>query len=84
MQLQRDRTNLEYNRKALKERTDNLVQRHRELTALNAVFQKHLETQEQEETNHRELQVTVQDLLHQIQSLTDELEHRRRVEQKVE
>ena len=60
-------------KEAVRERTDELAQRHRELAALNAAFQKHLKIRDEEEQDHRNVRSSVRQFLHQVQELAEDL-----------
>ena len=66
----------EHAKEAVRERTVELALRHRELSALNSSFQKHLKIRGEEERDYREFRGHVKDIVNRIQGLLDELNHR--------
>ena len=65
----------EHAKEAVRERTVELAQRHRELSALNNAFQKHLKVRDEETRNSQDLRGYVKDVVNRIQGLLDDLTH---------
>ena len=63
----------EYAKEAVTERTVELAQRHRELSALKTAFQKHVKVRDEETRNSQDLRSYVKDVVNRIQGLLDEL-----------
>ena len=78
MQTHRDAIQRERTHGAVRERTEELAQRHRELTALNQAFQKHIKVRDEEEKDHQEVKSSVREQLNRIRELTFELDQRLR------
>ena len=76
MALTREAALREHAKEAVRERTVELAQRHRELTALNTAFQKHLKIRDEESRTCQELRRDVKEVVNRIQGLLDELNHR--------
>ena len=76
MALTREIAQREHAKDAVRERTVELAQRHRELAALNTAFQKHLKIRDEESRNCQELRQYVKGVVNRIQGLLDELNHR--------
>ena len=74
MEVKRDSALQQRTKEAVRERTDELAQRHRELAALNAAFQKHLKIRDEEEQDHRNVRSSVRQFLHQVQELAEDLD----------
>jgi len=66
----------EHAKESVGERTVQLAQRHRELSALNSAFQKHLKVRDQENRNSENLRLYVKDFVNGIQKSLDELNYR--------
>ena len=64
----------EHTREAVRERTVELAQRQRELTALNTAFQKHLKVRDEETRNYQELRNYVKGVLTRVQGLLGDLD----------
>ena len=69
----REAAQREHAKEAVHERTVELAQRHRELAALNAAFQKHLKVRDEEARYCRELRLYVKGIASRIQESLDEL-----------
>lgn len=76
MEVKRGLAQQERSKETVREITAELTQRHRELTALNASFQKHIRTKEEEDRNHQAVRSSVRELVNRIQELTNELDRR--------
>lgn len=74
MEMKRDCAQQQRTKEAVRERTDELAQRHRELAALNAAFQKHLKIRDEEEKDHRNVRSSVRQFLHQVEELAEDLD----------
>ena len=72
----REAAQREHAKDAVRERTVELAQRHRELAALNTAFQKHLRVRDEEMRNCQEHRQYVKEVVNLIQGLLDELNHR--------
>ena len=73
MVVTREAAQREHAKEAVRERTVELAQRHRELSALNTAFQKHLEVRDEGIRNHQELRGYVKGVVNRIQGLLDDL-----------
>ena len=69
----REAAQREHAKEAVRERTVELAQRHRELSALNTAFQKHLEVRDEGIRNHQELRGYVKGVVNRIQGLLEDL-----------
>ena len=76
MVVTRETAQREHANEAVRARTVELAQRHRELTALNNAFQKHLNVRDQEARYCQELRQYVKDVVNRIQESLDELSYR--------
>ena len=76
MVLSREAAQREEAKEAVRERTVELAQRHRELAALNSTFQKHLKNRDEETQNSQDLRLYVKDVVNRIQQSLDELNYR--------
>jgi len=76
MVVTRETVQREHAKDAVRERTVELAQRHRELSALNTAFQKHLKVRDEETRNIQDLRRYVKDVVSRIQGLLDDLSHR--------
>ena len=74
MEVKRDSAQRQRTKEGMRERTDELAQHHRELTALNTAFQKHLKIRDEEEKDHRDVRSSVRHFLHQVQELAEDLD----------
>ena len=75
MVVTREGAQREHAKEAVMERTVELAQRHRELSALNTAFQKHLKVRDQETRDSQGFRLYVKDVVNQIQGLLDELNY---------
>ncbi len=71
----REAAQREHAKEAVRERTVELAQRHRELSALNTAFQKHLKVRDEETRITLDLRQHVKDVVSRIQGLLDNLSH---------
>ena len=71
----REAAQREHAQEAVRERTVELAQRHRELAALNTAFQKHLNVRDEETRNSQSLRLYVTNVVKRIQGLLDDLNH---------
>jgi len=71
----REAAQREYAKESVRERTVELAQRHRELSALNTAFQKHVKVRDEETRNSQDLRSYVKDVVNQIQGLLYDLNH---------
>ena len=69
----REAAQREHAKEAVRERTVELAERHRELASLNTAFQNHLKVRDEEARNCRELRHYVKDVVNRIQEWLDEL-----------
>ena len=69
----REAAQREHAKEAVRERTVELAQRHRELAALNTAFQKHLKVRDEEAGDCQELRRYVKDVVNRMQGLLDDL-----------
>ena len=76
MVISREAAQREHAKEAVRERTVELAQRHRELAALNTAFQKHLKVRDQETRNSQDLRQYVKDAVSLLQASLDELNYR--------
>ena len=74
MEVKRDSAQRQRTKEGMRERTDELAQRHRELTALNTAFQKHLKIRDEEERGHQDVRSSVREFLHRVQLLAEDLD----------
>ena len=75
MVVAREATQREHAKEAVTERTVELAQRHRELSALNNAFQKHLKVRDQETRNSQDFRSYVKDVVNRMQGMLDDLTH---------
>jgi len=75
MVVTREIAQREHAKEAVRERTVELAQRHRELAALNTAFQKHLKVRDEDARNGQDLRLYVKDVVNRIQALLDDLNH---------
>ena len=64
----------EHAKEAVKERTAELAQRHRELAALNTVFQQHLIEREAESQVRQKIRFSANDFVHKMRHVMDEFD----------
>ena len=69
----REAAQREHAKEAVRDRTVELAQRHRELSALNNAFQKHLKVRDEETRNSQDLRSYVKGAVNRIQGLLDDL-----------
>ena len=74
--VSRETAQREQAKEAVRERTVELAQRHRELSALNAAFQKHLKVRDEETRTSQYLRQYVMEVINQIQEFLDALSQR--------
>ena len=73
MEVKRDSVQRQRTKDGMRERSDELAQHHRELTALNTAFQKHLKIRDEEERHHQDVRSSVRQFLHQVEELAEDL-----------
>ncbi len=72
----REAAQREHAKEAVRERTVELAQRHRELSALNSAFQSHLKDRDEKTQNSQHLRRYVKDVVNRVQESLDELNYR--------